>query len=323
MKTLYLFHGEDSYTSVQKAHHWQQEFEKKYGDMNVEVFEGENLTAGKFAEAISTLPFLSEKKLVLIRDFFADAPTEELRKAADHLEAIDENCIVVFMERHKADARTALYKKIKKLGEIKEFPLMDKDDLVPWISNEVKKQNARISSAQVHVLADSVGPNLWQMQQEIEKIALYADGQPVTEQEIEAIISPNLHTTIFKLTDYLALKKRKESLKTLDTLLESGENIIQVLFMIVRHFRILIQIQDCLNKNMDKSAITKKIKQHPFAVQNGMKQVRNFSPQTLARIYQTLLEIDIAIKNGKIRISAGDITELRLALETFIVKLCT
>lgn len=323
MSTLYLFHGEDSYTSIQKTAHWQKAFEEKYGDMNVEIFEGEGFTAGQFSEAVSTLPFLSEKKLVIVRNFFHDAPTDELKKVAEKLEQVDENCIVVFVERHKADARTSLYKNLKKKGEVKEFPLMDKEELVQWIAQEIQKQNQQLSSQQVLQLADTVGPDLWQMKQELEKLSLYADGQPVTEETIEALVSPNLHTTIFKLTDALAVKNRQQSLKTLNTLLESGENIIQVLFMIVRHFRILIQIQDCLAKRMDKSAIAKKIKQHPFAVQNGMKQVGNFTPETLARIYKTLLEIDIATKSGTIRMTAGDITELRLALETFIVKLCS
>lgn len=323
MSTLYLFHGEDSYTSIQKTAHWQKAFEEKYGDLNVEIFEGEKLTAGQFSEAVSTLPFLSEKKLIIVRDFFHNAPTEELKKVAEKLDQVDDNCIVVFVERHKADARTSLYKNLKKKGEVKEFPLMDKDELIQWIATEVQKQNQQLPSRQIHQLADNVGPNLWQMKQEIEKLSLYANGQPVSDETIEKLISPNLHTTIFKLTDYLAVKNRQQSLKTLNTLLESGENIIQVLFMIVRHFRILIQIQDCLAKGMDKTAITKKIRQHPFAVQNGMKQVSNFTPETLTVIYKTLLDIDIATKSGTIRMTAGDITELRLALETFIVKLCS
>ncbi len=323
MKPLYLFHGDDSYTSVQKAFHWQKEFEKKYGDMNVEIFEGEELTAGKFAEAVSTLPFLSDKKLVVIRNFFKNAPSEEAKKVSEKLDLIDENCVVVFTERQRADARTALYKNIKKQGEVKEFPLMDKPELVDWISQEISKQQSQLPSSHISAIADNVGPNLWQMAHEIEKIALYSNGKQISQEEIESIISPNLQTTIFRLTDSLAVKNRKASLKTLGTLLDNGENIIQVLFMIIRHFRILIQIQDCLNKGMGSPAIIKKIKQHPFAVNNGIKQVKNFTPQQLTHIYQKLLDIDIATKSGKIRMTTGDISEPRLALETFICTLCT
>lgn len=323
MKTLYLFHGEDSYRSLQKTTHWQKAFEEKYGDINVELFEGAKFTANQFSEAVSTLPFLSEKKMVIVKNFLNDAPIEELKNVVEKLDQVHDQCLVIFVERKKADARTALFKNLKKTGEVQEFPLMDKEELMQWIATEVQKQEQQLSSSQVHHLADNVGPDLWQMKQEIEKIALFANGKPITQEAIESLVSTNIHSTIFKLTDNLAIKNQKQSLKILNILLADRENIIQVLFMIVRHFRILIQIQDCLSKKMDKSAITKKIKQHPFAVQNSMKQVRNFTPETLANIYSQLLDIDIATKSGTIRMTAGDATELRLALETFIVKLCT
>ncbi|MEZ4087808.1 MAG: DNA polymerase III subunit delta [Candidatus Gracilibacteria bacterium] len=324
MKTCYLFHGDDSYSSFQKVHRWQQAFEEKFGDMNVEIFEGKDLSAAQFSEAISTLPFLSDKKMVIIRNFFKDAPADELKAAADHLEKIDENCIVIFLERQKADARTALFKRIKKSGNVEEFPLMERYELAQWIATEVKKNNiTALSSKVINQLAETVGPDLWHMHQEIEKLGLYAQsGNPITEETIDSLVSPNPETTIFKLTDYLATKQAERSIKTLQTLLDKGENIIQVLFMIIRHFRILIQIQDCLANNVDRKEIARKIKQHPFAVQNGIKQVQNFSAETLANIYEQLLKIDIAMKSGKIKMSTTDQTELQLTLERFILELC-
>lgn len=324
MKTCYLFHGDDSYSSFQKVHRWQQAFEEKFGDLNVEIFEGKDLSAAQFSEAISTLPFLSEKKMVIIRNFFKDAPSDELKAAADHLEKIDDNCIVIFLERQKADARTALFKRIKKGGNVEEFPMMERYELAQWVGNEVKKKNiTALSSSAINHLAETVGPDLWQMQHEIEKIGLYAEsGKPVTEETIESLVSPNPETTIFKLTDHLAAKQAERSIKTLQTLLDKGENIIQVLFMIIRHFRILIQIQDCLAKKVEQREIARKIKQHPFAVKNGINQVRNFSAETLANIYQQLLKIDIAMKSGKIKMSTTDQSELQLALERFIIQLC-
>lgn len=325
MKTVYLFHGEDSYSSYEKAHRWQKAFEEKFDAMNVEIFEGKDLTAAQFNEAISTLPFLSEKKMVIVRDFFKEAPTEELKKAAEHLEKVDENCIVILVERQKADARTSLFKKIKKNGNVEDFPLLEKHQIAQWIADQIKKKqiSTPLSSRHLNLLAETVGPNLWQMKQELEKLDLYGQsGNPITEQTIELLVTPNPETTIFKLTDYLAAKQSQKSIKTLQTLLEKGENMVQVLFMIVRHFRILIQIQDCLQNNVDSREIARKIKQHPFAVKNGIQQVRNFSAKQLSDIYEHLLTIDIAMKSGKIKISTGDTTELQLALEKFIVKTC-
>jgi len=92
--------------------------------------------------------------------------------------------------------------------------------------------------------------------------------------------------------------------------------------MVVRHFRILIQIKSCLDKKLDKQQITQKTKEHPYAVMQGMGQCKNFSAKKMAAIYKKLLQIDIATKSGGIKTTTGDNTELRLALEKLIVELC-
>ena len=125
-------------------------------------------------------------------------------------------------------------------------------------------------------LAETVGPNLWQMTQEIEKLTLYAEGQPIPSEAIESMTSPNLSTSIFKLTDYLGQKNAKAALKTLDVLLESGEEIVKSMFMIVRHFRILIQVRACMEQKMEKTAINQKLKEHPFVIMTAMGQSKNF-----------------------------------------------
>jgi DNA polymerase-3 subunit delta len=316
MKPIYLFHGEDNYTSSQKALHWQKEFEKKYGD--IETFE--NLTVEKFIEAITTLPFLSEKKLIIIKDFFSNAKTEDLKKIAEKLDKVDENCIVVFIEKQKADARTSLFKNIKKMGQIIEFNPLEQSELIKWIELQVKKRGGIIKRPESIKLAETIGPNLWQMEQEIEKLTMYSNGNPITSEAIESLTTPNLTASIFRLTDQISLNQSKEALKTLEILIENGENPIQILFMIIRHFRILIQIKDCLAKNVNSSLIVKKTKTHPYAVNIGIKQSQKFDQKKLTQIYQALQKIDIAIKGGEIRITTNDISELRLAIEKFITK---
>src|SRR5690606_36003442 len=130
-----------------------------------------------------------------------------------------------------------------------------------WIADQIKKKqiSTPLSSRHLNLLAETVGPNLWQMKQELEKLDLYGQsGNPITEQTIELLVTPNPETTICKLTDYLAAKQSQKSIKTLQTLLEKGENMVQVRFMIVRHFRILIQIQDWLQNNVDSREIARK-----------------------------------------------------------------
>jgi len=95
---------------------------------------------------------------------------------------------------------------------------------------------------------------------------------------------------------------------------------MQIFFMIVRQFRILISLQDLAKRNLPQSEIAKQLKLHPFVVQNSIPQARNFSADELKRAYAQLLEIDTGVKTGKLSYSADNPTEFALALEKFIVS---
>jgi DNA polymerase III subunit delta len=319
---IYLFHGRDNFSAAQKLKHWQTEFEKKYGDLNLQIFEGETLTAGGFSEATATVPFLSEKKLIIIRDFLRDGEEEDRKTVAEKLEQVPDYCIIVFIEHEKPDARTTLFKKLNKTGSVIEFSELEKPELVQWIRKEFEKKNSRIGNREAALLADTVGPDLWQMSSEVEKLALYGQDKPIDEKAIESLASPNMSSSIFKLTDFIAQRNARSSLHTLNTLLQSGDDLFQIFFMIVRHFRILIEIKACLEKKMDKAQITQKTREHPYAVMTGIGQCKNFQAEKLAGIYRKLLQIDIDSKSGRIKTQTADQSELRLALEKLIVELC-
>jgi len=319
---IHLFYGEDTYSAWHKSQYWKQEFEKKFGDFNVLVFEGEKLNAAEFKEAVDSVPFLGEKKMVLIRNFLAEGKETDQKAVAEKLSDIADFCLILFLENQKPDARTILYKTLKKLANVQEFEPLVGPNLTTWIQTQVQERGGQIGFKEAKQLGETIGSDLWQMSQEIDKLALYANGKPIPSEAIENMTSPNLSTTIFKLTDYLGQKNAAAALKTLNILLASGEDIIKSMFMIVRHFRILLQVRDCLDKRLEKNAITQKIKEHPFVISTAIGQSKNFTMQLLTQTYAELLGIDTKMKSGKIHLAAGDNTELRLALEKLIAEIC-
>ncbi|MFO0781061.1 MAG: DNA polymerase III subunit delta [Candidatus Gracilibacteria bacterium] len=319
---IHLFYGEDTYSAWQKSQYWKREFEKKYGEFNAITLEGAALTAADFRETVDSVPFLGEKKFILIRDFLRDGKDDDQKTVAEKLENIPDFSFVLFLEQEKPDARTSLFKTLKKMAKVEEFQPILGPQLAGWIQEQVQERGGKIGRSEAAQLAETVGPNLWQMSQEIEKLLTYANGSPIPSEAIENMASPNVSSSIFKLTDYLGQKNAKSAVKTFDILLESGEDIVKSMFMIVRHFRILIQVKSCTEQRMEKTAITQKLKEHPFVISTALGQSKNFSSELLASVYRKLLQIDTNMKSGKIHMTAGDNTELRLAIEKLIVEIC-
>jgi DNA polymerase-3 subunit delta len=340
MQNLFLFFGEDSYTAQKTLKFWKEEFEKKYGDYNIQIIDGEDLSIEEYRNLTRTLPFASDKKLIIVRDFFEASDKDTQQKISDELDSLPDHNVLVFIERNKPDARTSLYKKMVKLGQTKIFPEFEPYDLIQWIKKELEQKNKAggnlsaqtaqnhsgiktppLGNTELNLLAASVGSNLWQMSHELEKLILFSHGRQITSQDIESLISPNLVSSIFKLTDAIAIKNTKNAFYILNTLLQNGEDIFQIFYMIARQFRILLQIKACLNQNMTNQKIITVLKEKPYTIQNGTSQARNFSWQQLQTAYRQLLDIDICLKTSKIRTTVDDNSEFRLALEKFIMKM--
>lgn len=319
---IYLFCGEDSFSAYEKAQLWKEKFLEKYGDLNCLIFRGEELTAGAFQTALESFPFLSEKKLIFVSDFLKDGEADDQKAVAEMLDNVPEYAVVLFWEHQKPDARTVLYKRLVKLGTLENYELKSGPVLTKWIKERFQKKAISVGETECKLLADLVGNNLWNLHNEIEKLGLYAAGQPITKAMIEKVVSPNPSSSIFKLTDLLGEKRLQEAMKTLEILVESGEETVAMFYMLVRHFRIMAQVKDLAERGEKPATIAKTIKEHPFVVSKVYGQVKSFSSDSLRKIYSELLSIDSGFKTGRIRITTGDESELVREMEVFVTKVC-
>ncbi len=319
---LFLFYGEDSFSALEKLIDWKRKFVQKYGDLNLEVLEGGDLTAAELKNQIISVPFLSDKRLVVVMNFLAEGDKDEQKEVLEVLQEIPEFTVVVFYENGKPDARMSLYKNLVKRAKLEEFKTLDAPAIQKWILSRVQKYGGQLADSEARLLLEVIGPNLWLLDSEINKLILYADGKRIDRAMIEKLVSPNPTTTVFKLTDTLGDKQVKEALKTLQILVQSGQELMGVLFMLVRHFRIMAQVKELLEEGRKSSEIATVLKEHPFVISKIIHQARNFSKFQIAETYQTLAEIDQSVKTGKIRLAPGDSSELEQALEVMIVELC-
>lgn len=321
-KTIYLFFGDDNFSSNQKVNQWREEFEKKYGDINIELLNGRELVADDLAVSLSAMPFLGEKRLVIIYDFLGEGNTEEQKKVTNILEKITDTCICVFVENTQPDQRTSLFKKINKLGIVKDFKCLSEPELAAWIISKAKEKDLKISTKLAIYMASLTGPNLWNLENEIDKLSLYCKGRETQEKDIDELVKPTLTSSIFKLTDYLSERNKKKSLETLTILRGSGEEPLKIMFMIARHFRILLEVKDLINKRHGKSQIITQIKEHPYVLNIAMSQCGNFDMEKLKKIYKDIHTLDVAVKTGKISSSGDSKQEFILAIEKFIIESC-
>jgi DNA polymerase-3 subunit delta len=163
------------------------------------------------------------------------------------------------------------------------------------------------------VLAALIGNDLRLLDQEIEKLLVYADGREIELEDVQALVSRARETSIFDLVDCVGRRETDRALRLLHRMLDDGAHPLYLLTMLARQVRILIQLKELQAQGLARQEMANRLKLHPYVVEKGSAQARNFEMAELEAAHERLVETDFAIKTGAM--------EDVLALDTLVVEL--
>lgn len=271
--------------------------------------------------ALATNNLLAPKRLVIMKNMILEGTDGARENMLAFLRdqkwlADDKDTVAVFWEAGKVKKSDLLYKHLFKNSQKQEFEKLTGIKSSQWVLRRIKKisESASISRPALEKLLAFAGEDMHFLNNEIEKLAAYADGKMITEENVELLVRANLGSNIFNTIDAIGANNKKEALGLLHRHLEKGEDPFYLLSMFIYQFRNLLKVADFKNQfGADEYAISREGKMHPFVVRKSLAQIRNFSFDKLKSIYQQLGELDTAVKTGKV--------EIKLALDKFIVEL--
>ncbi len=304
---FYLFHGEDEFSRSETL----AEFKKKMGDpdlveLNTTLFDGRRVTLGEIQHACGSVPFMADRRLVIVEGLLTHLESrkqkEYLEELVRYLKDLPETARLVFVEDKSIGKRNPVHRLAlaDERGHVKEFKPPQGSGLNRWIEKRVKKKGGQISSTANATLAAFVGDDLRLLDQEIEKLVVYVDGaRPISEDDVRLLVSYVQEANIFEMVDALGRRDGQRAAQLLHQLLDEGEHPLALLGMIVRQFRIMIQVKELSERGLSQQKTTARLKLHPFVVKKTTRQAMNFSMEQLETVYRKLLATDVAIKTGQ------------------------
>lgn len=191
-----------------------------------------------------------------------------------------------------------------------QFNLLSNTEVTGWAKKEIERQGGKITYQAAQLLTSLVGSDLWQTSNEISKLLSYKYGQKpkitkggeavtIEKEDVEMLVRGNFDENIFSLTDAISNKNKAQATKLLEEQIEAGLTDSYLMNMIVRQFKILLQIRQGLDSGMSSRKMINSLKLHPFIVQKGINQVRRFNLQTLKNILHELIKIDFKMKTSQ------------------------
>lgn len=326
LENVFLFTGEDDYSLERELSFWRKNFIEKHGDLNLTVLDGTKSSFNEIWGAVTTMPFLGEKRLVIVRGLPIDTSTkssEELQnkeeRLLEKLEQVPSESILVFVSP-APDKRRKFAKNLLKTAQVKDYPRLKGAQINEWTRKEFARRGVKISNAVLSRLTEMVGADLWQMSQEIDKLIKFADGEEIELMDLEMLVRAQLQDNVFKLTDAMGNRDAQKMLAILENLFSGGESPQQILYMLVRQVRLLSVGKSIIDENKTAQA-AQILKVAPFVVRPLLAQSERFSWKELKNMYDTLLAIDEGLKTSKIETSAEDTRALELALEKFLLSI--
>jgi DNA polymerase-3 subunit delta len=326
---FYLFHGEDEYGRSLQL----EQMKAKLGDpttvaLNTTELSGRRLNLDELIFACDAIPFLGERRLVIVNDLAtrferdaksaagrSDEDANFLQRFKEYVATLPDTTRLVLMENRRIKKANPISKIVSHSdhGYEEEFGPLRGRKLNDWIVQRAEDKGGRIEPPAVNLLATFVGGDLRLLDQEIEKLRTYVGGErAINVEDVERLVSYVQEANIFHMVDALGRRDTRRAMELLEQLLQGGRHPLYVLRMITRQFRILLQIKELRARGTLPADIAALLRLPPFVVDKTSRQAGNFSFPQLEDTYRRLLELDAAVKSGEI--------EDRLALNLFVTE---
>lgn len=296
-KQVYLLYGEERYLRRQYREKLRQALCTDGDTMNVHVYEGKGINPGEIIDLAETLPFLAERRVILLSDSGLFKSGGE--KMAEYLAAPCETTFFVFSES-EVDKRSKLYKTVHSKGYAAEFTSQDENTLKRWIGSTLARDGKKITESTVQLIISKTGTNMDNIQMELEKLICYCmDRDVITDADVEAICTSQISNHIFDMINAIADKKQKQALELYYDLLALKEPPMRILFLIARQCNMLLQTKELKSKGNDNRSIGTKIGVPPFIAQKYVNQAARFKASILRNAVRQCVEAEEAIKSGR------------------------
>lgn len=328
LKQIYLIYGKETFLIEEIQDKVKTLVNPDMMDFNLSVIDGKETNLEEFRSSIETLPFMDERRYIIVKDFellkgkkknFTDSDEKELVKV---LENISSTTVLVFVNYGEIDKRKSIFKAISKLGRVCEMKKLDDMSLLKWCRAQFEKRAVKISNSDITYFIESTGyrdrtseMTLNDVEQEIIKLCSYAgDNEPVTKDIIKNLMNSRVENDIFQLIDMIGNKNAKRSYKILNDMIESGESILGIFAMLSKQFNQIMQVKSLQEDRMPQNVIKDTLKMHQYTFNKVARQARNYDESNLISILNYISDYDYKIKQG--------LMEDSLAAEILIAKYC-
>ncbi|MBQ7373052.1 MAG: DNA polymerase III subunit delta [Clostridia bacterium] len=290
IKPIYLICGDDAFL-VERSTRLIIDACNIDESLNLSVFEGQGVKGDSdgLISALTSYPFMGDKRVVLIKEFYPSAV--DVKALKNYFENPCETTVFIIANLSKSDA-------VLKLENVTEVDCFKGDQAVAemWIKSVCAKRGVAITNGAIAKLIDYCNSDMTKINGEIEKLTAYAfDTKKIDEQAVEILCVKELEYQTYEIVEFISAKKYESAYKCLtDVTATTGDG--QKLFVsLYYHFRRMLY--SALSPLSD-AEVAKRLKIKEFAVKMARRQSKAYPIKRLKQIVDALSKYDAEFKQG-------------------------
>jgi DNA polymerase-3 subunit delta len=310
LKPVYLITGGDR-PKIQRA---LRRLRDRIGDDATELLSGIDTSGEDAVAACNALGlFGGGRRLVVVTDVDRWKAADAKAIAAYLQSPAPDTVLALIGEETKKDS--ALGKASAKAGDVLIYDVV-KRRLPEWVAKQFADRGVNADPEACRALVEIVGEDVEELASEIDKLATWANGEPIGLVVVEQLAAACAEIPVYELTDAWGRRDVRAVLAACHTVIERSADpvsstVARLVGLLVGHVGRIRAIQAMAEEGLTPREAAARLKRHPFYVEKLFAQARNYTVDELRDAVVRLAELDHAVKGGS-RL-AGDL-ELERAL---------
>ena len=280
----------------------------EYQQISVQSIRWRDISIDQFFHICSAIPFGTDVQIIIIAIDLLTSKTnkKKVAKWKDDLDIIlqrsseiPKHSDVLFDFSPEFTSNNVL-EKLANFGKVFIFESLKGQKLINWCAKRARDKGLNLDQKILKELSYSNADNLWQLDNEIEKLALFLEVSHLQDNnDISEFISQDREVKIFDLVDSLIKGDKSRSLILGSRLYKEGYSFMYVLMILSREIKLLILGKFYLQEGFTGNNLAKKLRiYHPFRIRKILEQLHQIPFENLQLLYRGLSNMEFGIKKG-------------------------
>lgn len=305
---ILFVYGPDVYRSRQYLNKITAKFkvDRDPQGYNVAICDVDVPSTGNVVSELFASPFLAEKRMVVVKNLLS-AKLPDLQREIEEImrdNRLPESTVAVFWERadeFKGKEAKALFALLQKEKYKEHFPLLEPSEAATWFRTQIESYGSSLGRGVAEGAVTMVGTDSFALQNLADQLVNYRPGKEISLHDLNEFVEAKADDSIFNLIDSIVAGRVQPALAMMREQYRRGEDDHYILAMLIRQFRIMIQIADALahSPGTPPDMLAKQLDLHPFVVKKTIPLVKKFSLTSLKQRFSQLANFDLKTKTGQ------------------------